>query len=165
MVMVGLYVLVTAPFLPLMLYVHRLGGAYAGLFMAAMVLQLIPIGLAFLPLGLVGVGLLAVSLVGVGRRLTAFRAAGLHNPEVHGRWSREYVANALALGLALEQKGVAWGFLAASQGDGLRVLWGAVLPASGLVWALLAWLIVRERRAGAPPAAEPWRGFRGAEDR
>jgi hypothetical protein len=146
MIVVALYVLVSAPFLPLMLYVHRLGGAYAGLFMGALVLQLIPIGLAFLPLGLVGVGLLGFTLAGVGRRLTAFRASGMHNPEVHDRWSKEYVANALALGLALEQKGIAWVFLEASRGGGLHTLWTAILPVSLVVWGLLLGLIARERR-------------------
>jgi hypothetical protein len=149
MITVALYVLVSAPFLPLMLYVHRLGGAYAGLFMGALVLQLIPIGLAFLPLGLVGVALLGFTLARVGKRLAAFRASGMHNPEVHDRWSKEYMANALALGLALEQKGIAWVFLAASRGGGLSDLWTVVLPASLIVWGAVAWGIHRERRLRA----------------
>lgn len=146
MIAVGLYVLTTAPFLPLMLFVHRLGGAYAGLFMAAMILQLVPIGLVFIPLGAVGVALLGFSLHRVAQRLKGFRRAGLPNPAVHERWSHEYLANIVALGLALEQKGAAWTFLEASRGVGFATFWTWIVPLSLVLWAWLAWLIVRERR-------------------
>ncbi|MEB3196745.1 MAG: hypothetical protein VKP62_06025 [Candidatus Sericytochromatia bacterium] len=143
---VGLYVLATAPFLPLMLYVHRLDGAYAGLFMGALVLQLVPLGMLFLPLGALGVALLMVTLYRAHARLVAFRDAGLHNPRVHARWIREYLANLVALGLALEQKAVAWIFLEASSGKGLDHLYTIVLPASLLLWAGLLVLIRRENQ-------------------
>ncbi|MEB3223680.1 MAG: hypothetical protein VKS61_16520 [Candidatus Sericytochromatia bacterium] len=146
---VGLYVLMTAPFLPLMLYVHRLGGAYSGLFMAAMVLQLVPIGLVFFPMGAVGIGLLGLALWRVGQRLAGFRQAHIDNPEVHLRWSREYVANAIALGFACEQKGAAWVVLEATRGQALWTFGAWVCPLSALLWAGLAWLVVREHRARA----------------
>lgn len=145
MVTVGVYVGMTAPFLPLLLYVHRWNGAYTGLFVAALVLQLIPIGLIFFPLGLIGVAILAGTLGSTRRRLRDFRASGMPNDEVHARWIREYLANLVAMGFALEQKAAALAFLEASSGHGLFALWGLFLPGSGLLWLLLAKPLRAER--------------------
>lgn len=136
---VACYVVATIPFLPLMLVVHRLGGAYAGLFMAALVMQILPIGLVFIPIGALGVGLLGYTLHQVRSRLRHFRASGLQNPEVHARWTRECIANWLALALGLEQKAAAWLFLEASSGHaivGLTLVLGGL---SVLLWGLVWW--------------------------
>lgn len=143
---VALYLLATAPFLPLLLVVHKLDGAYTMPFIVAIVLQLVPIGLVFLPLGFIGVAILVYTLVAVTQRLRVYRRAGIDNPEVHLRWSREYLANLVALGFALEQKGAAIVFLEASSGQGLGHFWQVMLPASALLWAAIAILFHRERR-------------------
>jgi hypothetical protein len=146
MVAVGVYVAMTAPFLPLLLYVNRYGGAYTGLFVAALVLQLVPIGLVFFPLGFIGVGILGWTLWSTRQRLLEFRRSGIPNPSVHAAWVREYLANLVAMGFALEQKGAALAFLEASTGQGLFVLWAIFLPASVLLWAGLAVPLRAERR-------------------
>jgi len=139
---VACYVVATIPFLPLMLVVHRLGGAYAGLFMAALVMQILPIGLVFIPVGALGVGLLAYTLYQVRGRLRHFRSSGLNNPEVHTRWTKEHVANWVALGLALEQKAAAWLFLEASSGNSIGVL-TLVLAGLGILIGLTVWWHIR----------------------
>jgi hypothetical protein len=146
MIAVVLYIAATAPFLPLLLLTHRLQGAYTAPFIVALVLQLIPIGLVFLPLGFVGLAILVATLAMVHRRLRAFRRSGLDNPEVHARWIREYLANLVALGLALEQKGAALLFLEASSRQGLGHLWWVLLPASVALWVPLGVVIRREWR-------------------
>lgn len=147
MAAVALYLAATAPFLPLLLVVHKLGGAYTGLFVAAILLQLVPLGLVFFPLGFVGVVILGYTLVQVRRRLDDFRRAGLASPEVHVRWIKEYLANLVAFGLALEQKGAAFVFLEASSGLGLAHLWSALIPLSVALWAVIAVLFRREWKA------------------
>ena len=147
MAAVGIYVAATAPFLPLLLIVHRQGGAYTGPFVAALVLQLVPIGLVFVPLGFIGVGMLGWTLWATDRRLRAFRRSGLDSPEVHGRWLREHLTNLVAFGVALEQKTAALLFLDASAGGGLRHLWTGLLPASVALWLVLAWPIWEDLRA------------------
>ncbi|MDB5100999.1 MAG: hypothetical protein JWM80_5420 [Cyanobacteria bacterium RYN_339] len=146
MAVVGLYVACTAPFLVLILYVHALRSSYTNLLIIALILQLIPIGLVFFPLGFIGVALLAYTLAVTGRRNRLFRLGGYDNPAVDRRWTREYVANLWAFGLALEQKGVALVFVQVTSRQGLSGLWQGLLPASVLVWALLGHLIWRERR-------------------
>lgn len=143
---VAYYVFATVPFLPLMLYVHRLGGAYAGLLMAALVMQILPIGLVFIPVGALGVGLLAYTLYQVRGRLRHFRASGLHNPEVHARWIKEHIANWVALGLALEQKAAAWLFLEASSGHNIWVLTLVLTGLGAVLWVLVWWQIRPEWR-------------------
>ena len=150
MAAVALYLLATAPFLPLLLVVHKLDGAYTGLFIAAIVLQLVPIGLVFLPLGFLGVAILAYTLHAVHGRLRDFRRTGLDSPLVHARWIREYLANLVAFGFALEQKAAAVIFLEASSRQGLGHLWWVALPASVAMWAVIAVAFRREwRRLGA----------------
>lgn len=155
MAAVALYLVATAPFLPLLLIVHRLGGAYTAWFIAAIVLQLVPIGLVFLPLGFIGVLLLASTLLAVTRRLRDFRRSGIDNPEVHRRWIQEYLANLVALGFALEQKGAAFVFLEASSGQGLGHFWTVMLPLSVVMWGAIAALFRHEwRRLSVLPATE-----------
>jgi hypothetical protein len=152
---VGLYVMFTAPFLLLLLFVHRLRSSYTGLFMAAIVLQLIPIGLIFFPLGFMGVGLLAYTLVSTARRNQAFRASGLQNPAVLRRWTFEYIANLWAFGFAIEQKGAALVFIQVTSRAGLSGLWQGFLPASVLVWLLLGPMLWRAHRALGTPVETP----------
>ncbi len=142
---VALYVLVTAPLLFLLVKVHGLAGGYTGLFMAALILQLIPIGLFFFPLGFVGVALLAVSLVGCVRRNRRFEALGIDNPEVGARWRLEYALHLWAIGFALEQKAVAYLFLDVVGHRGLGFAQSGLLPLSLALWAVLAVLLVRHR--------------------
>lgn len=144
MIVVALYIALTAPFLVLLLLVHRLQSSYTGLFVVGLVLQLIPIGLVFFPLGFLGVALLAYTLVATARRNRSFRLSGLHNPDVHERWTREYLANLWAFGLALEQKGMAIIFIQVTSREGLAGLWQGFLPASLALWIVLAPLIWRE---------------------
>lgn len=150
MAAVALYLLATAPFLPLLLVVHKLDGAYTAPFIVAIVLQLVPIGLVFLPLGLVGVAILAYTLHGVWGRLRDFRRAGLASPQVEARWIKEYLANLVAMGLALEQKAAAIVFLEASSGQGLAHFWWVMLPASVVLWAAIGVAFRREWRRLAP---------------
>lgn len=145
---VALYLLCTAPFLPLLLYVHRMKSAYTGMFIAAMILQLIPIGLVFFPLGLVGVGMLAFTLVATNRRNSAFVRSRLPNPGVERRWREEYLANLVAFGFGLEQKSVALLFIHVTTPHGGlgNAIW-ALLPGSLLLWGVLGPLMWRETRA------------------
>lgn len=147
LLVVGLYILCTVPFLVLLLQMHALRSDYTKLFVVGLVLQLVPVGLVFFPLGVLGVGLLCGTGVSVGRRLRRFRASGLHNPEVLHRWSREFVANVIAVGFGLEQKGVAWLFADVTSRHGFAFLWTGLLPASLAIWLLLGALILREHRA------------------
>jgi hypothetical protein len=146
MAVVGLYVACTAPFLGLILYVHALRSSYTQLLIIALILQLIPIGLVFFPLGFIGVALLAYTLAETGRRNRLFRTGGYQNPEVERRWTREYLANLWSFGLALEQKGVALVFVQVTSRQGLDGLWQGLLPASLILWALLGFSIWREHR-------------------
>jgi hypothetical protein len=141
---VGLYIVVTAPMLALLLKVHGLQSAYTRLFVAAMILQIIPIGLFFFPLGFLGVVLLVVSLAVTWRRNRRFKAMGIDNPEVAKRWTLEYVFNLLGLAFAIEQ-GVAYLFLEVVDHHGLGFLWTGLLPMTGLLAVVLAFLISRER--------------------
>ncbi len=152
---VALYLAATAPFLPLLLVVHRLGGAYTALFIAAIVLQLVPIGLVFLPLGFIGVVMLAYTLTAVSRRLSDYRRSGIDHPTIHRRWIQEYLANLVAFGFALEQKGAAIVFIEASSGQGLGHFWTVMLPLSVGMWGAIAVVFRREwRRLAALPASE-----------
>lgn len=143
---VGLYVVCTAPFLPLLMLVHRLQSSYTGLFVAALILQLLPIGLVFFPLGFIGVGLLAYTLVASRRRNQSFLASGLYNPDVRRRWTQEYVLNLWAFAFALEQKGVALVFIQVTSRQGYAGLWQGLLPASVVLWLVIGTLIARELR-------------------
>ena len=145
LIVVALYVVVTAPLLFLLVKVHRLAGGYTGLFMAALILQLIPIGLFFIPLGLIGVAMLAVSLVGCWRRNRRFEALGIDNPEVSRRWRLEYALHLWAIGFALEQKGVAYLFLDVVGQRGFGFATSGLLPLSLALWAVLAVLLVHHR--------------------
>ena len=147
LVVVGLYLVVTAPMLVLLLRVHNLNSDYTRLFMAALLLQIIPLGLLFFPVGFLGVGLLAVTLVATRQRNARFRALGIHNPEVARRWRQEYLLNLWAIGLAIEQKGVAYLFMQVSTHRGLDFLWTGLLPMTVVIWAGLGWAIVRETRS------------------
>lgn len=145
MIVVGLYVLVTAPLLGITLLIHGLKSDYTGLFVTGLVLQLIPIGLAFFPLGFLGVAVLAYTLWGALRRNQRFKALGIDNLEVYKRWSLEYQANLVALAFAIEQKGVSLLFIEVASRRGFGLLWG-LAPASVVLWAVVIALVVRERR-------------------
>lgn len=138
------YLLVTAPMLLLMLKVHSLGSDYTRLFMIAMFLQLIPIGLIFLPLGVVGLGLLAVTLAATILRNRKFRRGNFDNTEVHRRWTFEAIANFAAFGLALEQKGIAVTFLEVVSQRATPAIWLWLGLGSLGVWGVLGWCIWRE---------------------
>lgn len=145
MAVVGLYVVVTAPLLAIILLVHGLKSDYTGLLMAALVLQIIPIGLLFYPMGFIGVLMLAFTLWGAARRNQRFRTMGIDNMEVYRRWSTEYQANLVALALALEQKGIGLLFLDVASRKGFGMLWGLV-PGSVLLWTVVVALVLHERR-------------------
>lgn len=155
MIVVGLYVLATAPLLFLVVRVHALKSDYTRLFLAALLLQLIPVGLIFFPFGFIGVILLGVSLVEAYRRHARLKRMGIHNPEVAARWRFEYVCHLWAIGFALEQKGVAYLFLDVVNHHGFRFLWSALLPASVGLWLILGGLIAREWLAGRAVPADP----------
>src|SRR5690606_36725250 len=108
MIVGGLCVLATASLLFVLLRVDALKSDYTRLFLAALLLQLIPVGLIFFAFGLVGVALLAVSLAEAHRRHAPLKRMGIHNPEVASRLQLEYMCHLWALGFALEQKGVAY---------------------------------------------------------
>lgn len=148
MIVVGLYVLATAPLLFLVVRVHALKSDYTRLFMAALLLQLIPVGLIFFPFGFVGVILLGASLVEAHRRHVRLKRMGIHNPEVAARWRFAYVCHLWAIGFSLEQKGVAYLFLDVVNHHGFGFLWRALLPASVCLWLILGGLIVREWLTG-----------------
>lgn len=155
MIVVGLYVLATAPLLYLLLRVHALKSDYTRLFLAALLLQLIPVGLIFFPFGFVGVALLAVSLSEAHRRHARLKRMGIHNPEVAARWRLEYMCHLWALGFALEQKAVAYMFLDVVNLQGFRALW-TLAPLSAVMWLILGGLIVHEARTRpVPPAEQP----------
>lgn len=143
---VALYLLCTAPFLGLILYVHALKSSYTQLLIIALILQLIPIGLVFFPLGFLGVAILAYTLAETGRRNRLFREGSYDNPAVDQRWSREYLANLWAFGLALEQKGVALVFIQVTTRQGLDGLWQGLLPVSLILWSFLGYAIWKEAR-------------------
>jgi hypothetical protein len=151
---VALYVLVTAPLLVLLVKVHGLAGGYTGLFMAALILQLIPIGLFFFPLGFIGAAMLAVSLAGCVRRNRRFQALHIDNPEVERRWRLEYVLHLWAIGFALEQKGVAYLFLDVVGQRGFGFAMSGLLPLSLGLWLTLAALLLRHRRRLPAPLSE-----------
>lgn len=142
---VFLYVLATLPFLALLLRVLRHQSDYTRLFVAGLTLQLLPVGLLYLPLGAVGVLLLGYTLVTSYRRNRQFRKTGIEHPEVEHRWSIEYQANLLALGFALEQKAIAWLFVQVVSRHGFEVLWRWILPMSVPMWLGLLLLIELER--------------------
>lgn len=140
------YVLVTAPLLAVLLWVHRLRSDYTKLLLAALILQIIPIGLIFFPLGLVGMAVLAFTTVATLRRNARFRALAPENTEVHRRWTQEALANVLALGFAFEQKGIAWLLMDVTGQRGLAGLWLWLLPGSLVLWLALAPWLRREWR-------------------
>lgn len=142
---VALYILVTAPMLYLVLRVHGLQSDYTRLFMLALILQIIPIGLLFFPLGFIGLVLLVVSLLATGRRNRRFKAMRIDNPEVARRWALEYVFNLVGLTLAVEQKAVSYLFVQVVERHGLGFLWTGLLPMTGVMAVALVALIRRER--------------------
>ena len=91
-------------------------------------------------------GILGWTLWSTRLRLREFRRSGLDNPAVHAGWIREYLANLVAMGFALEQKAAAFAFLEASVGHGLFALWALYIPASLALWIALAVPIRAERR-------------------
>ncbi|HEY9724253.1 MAG TPA: hypothetical protein V6D47_19790 [Oscillatoriaceae cyanobacterium] len=144
LLVIGLYILCTIPFLVLLVMMHALRSDYAKLFIAGIVLQIVPLGLIFFPVGFFGVGLLCYTGISSGRRLRRFRASGLYNPDVLKRWSWEFIANVIAIGFSFEQKGVAWLFTEVTNRHGFGFLWNDLVPVSLAMWAVLAVLIVRE---------------------
>ena len=154
MVVVGLYVLTTAPLLYLLLRAHALKSDYTRWFMAAMMLQILPLGLIFFPLGAIGVVLLAISLAEAHHRHARFKAMGIHNPEVSARWRLEYLYHLWAIGFTLEQKAVAYLFIEVVHRHGFGFFWTWLLPLSGGMWLILGALIIRERRSPPPSPAD-----------
>ena len=146
MAVVGLYILVTAPLLYLLLRVHAMKSDYTRLFVAALLLQIIPIGLFFFPFGVAGVLLLAVSLGDAYRRHARLKAMGIDNPEVSSRWQLAYMLHLWAIGFTLEQKGVAYLFLDVVNHRGFGFFWQGFLPMSAAIWLILGALILREWR-------------------
>jgi hypothetical protein len=145
MIVVALYLLVSAPMLGLVLLVHNLKSDYTRLFVTALILQIIPIGLIFFPLGLIGLGMLFVSLFLTVRRNRQYEALGAKNPEVSRRWTLEYQANLVAVGLALEQKGVAWLFLEVAAKHGLGFLL-ELAPATLVIGSVLGAFLLKSRQ-------------------
>lgn len=141
---VFLYLLVTLPCLVMLVWVLARRGEYTRLFVGGLLLQLVPVGLLFWPLGLAGVLLLAYALADSARRCRALRRSGIRHPEVERRWSLEYQANLLALAFALEQKAVAWLFLAVVSHRTTALGW--LVPASAVLWVAVAALAGHERR-------------------
>lgn len=142
---VFLYLFATLPFLAMLVWILRRQSDYTRLFVAGLVLQLLPVGLIYFPLGFAGVLLLAYTLVGSHRRSRLLRRSGITHAEVERRWSGEYQANLLALGFALEQKALAWLFLEVASHRGWTVFWHWILPGSGAVWVALLLMLGRER--------------------
>lgn len=137
-----------APLLGLALWVHRLGSAYTRLLLAALLLQLIPIGLVFFPLGFAGVALLGYALGATLRRNARFRRSGLANPDVHRRWTHEAIAAALALGFAVQHKALAVAFTqAAAHPATAAAPLGWLAPASLALWSGVAAYCLYEWRA------------------
>ncbi len=147
------YMFASLPFLGLLVGVLRRQSAYTRLFVAGLVLQLVPVGLLYFPLGVAGVLLLVYTLAASFRQNRLFRATGIVRPDVEHRWSREYQANLWALGFAVEQKAMAWLFLQVVGRHGFQVLWQWILPLSGVMWTGLFLLLWTERRTLAKRAA------------
>jgi hypothetical protein len=144
MAVVGVYLLFSAPMLGVLLLVHGLRSDYTNLLMAALFLQIIPIGLLFYPLGFIGVAMLGYTLWLAAERNRRFRRMGIDNVGVYRRWSTEYQANAVALGLAIEQKAVGLLFIEVAARHGFAMLW-SLIPASVVLWFLVITLVRRER--------------------
>lgn len=146
LLVVALYLFVTMPFIALVPLAHALRSDYTRLFMAGLVLQLIPIGLVFFPLGFIGVAILGITFVSAHRRNRRFRDLAIDNPDVYRRWSCEYILNAFAFGFAMEQKGVAWLFLEVVSKHGFHIL-GFLIAVSLCLWMGIGWLIAGEYRS------------------
>jgi len=140
------YILFTAPLALIVIKVHRLRSDYTRLFMLAMFLQLIPVGLVFFPLGLAGQGLLGFTLASTLLRNRKFRRMAIHNPEVHRRWTVEAIANLAAFAVGLGQKSVAVAFagVVSKQSWHLPAFW--LVPATLVVWAAVGWALLAEWR-------------------
>lgn len=146
----ALYMLVTAPFLVLLIKVHATKSDYLGLFLWGIALQLIPIGLIYFPLGFVGWAILLLSLAGSWKRNRQFRLSGLDNPTVGRQWSLEYGWNLLAFGLATQQKLVALLFVALTGRLATEAHWGALVMGSTVLWAAIG-LELRQEGRRRPP--------------
>lgn len=139
---VGAYLLSTAPFLFLLPLAHRGQAEGRTWLLAGMVLQLLPIGLIFFPLGFVGVAILGGAWVATLRRQRLFALSGILRPDLAAAWRQEQLLAGAATTLALQQKGVALAFLEAARGHGgwplagALLLWGLALWAPWLLWAL-----------------------------
>lgn len=144
---VFLYLLATLPCLGLVVGVLRRQSAYTRLFLGGLLLQLLPVGLLYFPLGFAGVALLGYTLAVSWRHNRQLRASGIAHPDVERRWSLEYRANLWAVGFALEQKAMAWLFLEVVGHRGFQVLWQWILPLSAGTWATLLVLLACEHRA------------------
>lgn len=145
MTLVILYLAITGPMALVMLKVHGLRSDYTRLFMLAMFLQLIPVGLIFLPLGVIGLALLAYTLGATVLRNRKFRRMAIHNPEVHRQWTVEAIAHFAALGLAVEQKLIALAFMSVvSRQPG--PWWAWLIAGSVVIGAVTGLAIARERR-------------------
>lgn len=140
------YLVVTAPMALVVLKVHRLQSDYTRLFMIAMFLQLIPVGLVFFPLGFAGLGLLGFTMASTLLRNRKFRRMAIHNPEVHRRWTVEAIANLAAFALGLAQKSVAAAFAGVVSQQPWQHAAAWLAPATLAVWIVVGWAIWREWR-------------------
>lgn len=144
--MVVAYMIVTAPFLYLLVKAHGMQRDYLGLFVTGVILQIIPIGLVYFPLGLAGLAVLGASLSGAAARSRRIRRSALRAPEVIRRWSGDYLLNLVAFALALEQKGIAVVFIAVTRRMSGTALWLSLGAFSLVLWATVLLLARRERR-------------------
>jgi hypothetical protein len=134
---VFLYILSTAPFLPLLILTHRLRADNTPRIITGMALQIIPLGLVFLPLAVAGVAYLTFLLRESIKRNRQFEQSGLNHPDLWQKWRQETTLLWWAVGLAIQQKIIAWLFLDASA----RHLPGVQWIAAGVVSVGL-WIVI-----------------------
>lgn len=150
----GLYAAFTVPLLLLLIRVHAWGSPYTRLFQAALLLQIVPVGLVYLPLGAVSLGVLGYALWKAEKQVRQFRALGVSNPAVERRWGTLALAAWGAMGCACQQKVVAVLFVELVAHQPLAELLPAAVGVSGLGWlALLSYVGWQYRQLPAAPAA------------
>jgi len=141
---IGAYLACTVPLLAILLKALTMRGAYMGVFIAGLLLQIIPIGLFFFPLGIIGVGILAYSTISASHRAYQLRRLHLDNQDVERLWTLELLLNLMAIGFAVQQKLFAWLFLQVTLRQADLFLLGVLAGISLLWWALIGTLTWRE---------------------
>lgn len=150
----GLYALFTVPLLLLLIRVHAWGSPYTRLFQAALLLQIIPVGLVYLPLGAASLGLLALALWKAEKQVRQFRALGVSNPAVERRWGTLALAGWGAMGCACQQKVVSVLFVQLVAHQPLGRLAPAVVAVSAAGWLALTGYVWWQYRQLPPRAVE-----------